>query len=110
MPSKFQLSLRLSEFRLHHTHLSDFAGGEVPDLDEPVHRPRHQVLTVGGKPGTLNVRLLSKLSREETKDTRQKLGHKTKNIRLHIPFTISKRGTHTHRGVCRNPEVTCKTF
>lgn len=47
-------------------YLSDFARGEVPDLDEAVHRAGDQVLTIRGESGTLHVRLLSELIREET--------------------------------------------
>lgn len=47
------------------SYLSDFASGEVPDLDEAVHRASDQVLTIRGESGTLNVRFLSELCREE---------------------------------------------
>lgn len=54
-------------------YLSDLAGGEVPDLDEAVDRPGHQVLTVGREAGTLHVRFLSKLhgrkKRRQTKSS-----------------------------------------
>lgn len=66
-----------SDHRLHLVHvclfctsyLSDFAGGKVPDLNEAVHRAGDEVLTIGGEPGTLHVRFLSKLSRAEKQVT-----------------------------------------
>lgn len=50
-------------------YLSDFARGKVPDLDETIHRASYQVLTIRGESGTLHMRLLSKLSREEKQVT-----------------------------------------
>lgn len=55
------------------SYLSDFAGGEVPDLDEAVHRASDQVLTVRGESGTLHMRFLSKLCKEEKQVTSQHL-------------------------------------
>lgn len=57
------------------SYLSDFAGGEVPDLDEAVHRAGDQVLTIGGESRTLHMRFLSKLWRGKRHATC--LGHKT---------------------------------
>lgn len=57
------------------SYLSDFAGGEVPDLDEAVHGASNQVLTIRGESGTLHVRFLSKLSREERRVTSGHLNH-----------------------------------
>ena len=42
-------------------YLSDLAGGEVPHLDEAVHRPGHQILAVRREARTLHMGLLSKL-------------------------------------------------
>lgn len=61
-------------------YLSDFARGEVPDLNETVHRASHQVLTIRGESGTLHMRLLSKLSREEKQVTSEYLKHSCHDI------------------------------
>lgn len=42
-------------------YLSDFACGEVPHLDESVHRASHQVLAIRGESGTFHVGFLAKL-------------------------------------------------
>ena len=55
------------------SYLSDFARGEVPNLDEAVHRAGDQILTVRGEAGTLYVGFLSKLWRRKKK----KRGHVT---------------------------------
>lgn len=63
------------------SYLSDFARGEVPDLDEAVHRAGDQVLTIRGESGTLHMRLLSELIREEMRSCQKKHENSAATVR-----------------------------
>ncbi len=55
---------RCPHLRLVLEILPDFPRREVPDLDEPVHGPRHEVLSIWRESRALHVRFLSELSEE----------------------------------------------
>lgn len=66
--TSFLLSRGFLEGHASHVclYLSDFPSGEVPHLNEAINRASDQVLPIRGEPGTLHMRLLSKLSRKGT--------------------------------------------